>query len=163
MRSPLGGSVLRRAAMVALVAGSFAGCSEPAGPSLHDRVAFDRAIAQWRARGLDSYVYRYGYFCGECPGYPNDVRITVVDGRVTSVLDSEGAPVTEVPVGTYPTVDRLFEDIRGALDRGAYRFDASYDGALGYPTELSVDYQKNAIDDEWGFSARDLQELIVGG
>lgn len=150
-----------------LVVGGFAlaggglACSGPLGPEERE---FERNLATWRAAEIAYYRYRLqrSCFCG--PDTTRPVLITVQDGVVIGGVDPETLEPIEPPPGGFPTIDDLFEEIRQALAT-ADALDASYDGTRGYPVSVSIDYLKNAIDDEMAFnvSGFELADPRVGG
>ena len=46
-------------------------------------------------------------------------------------------------------INGLFEVIQDAIDDEADQITVSYDSELGYPTNIEIDYNVNAIDDEY--------------
>jgi len=48
----------------------------------------------------------------------------------------------------YDSIDKLFEIIRSAIAKNAYRVDVKYHPTLGYPTQISIDYNKEIADEE---------------
>jgi len=76
----------------------------------------------------------------------------VRSGAVVGVRHRPVDSTNEVPAKAgsehyYWTIDELFELIDSAQRRGA-AVRASYDAERGFPTEIHVDYDKNAIGDE---------------
>ncbi len=53
------------------------------------------------------------------------------------------------------TIDAVFAKLRKAY-RDSDKVTATYDRRYGFPTSVSVDVEKNAIDDEWGFGISDF-------
>jgi len=58
-----------------------------------------------------------------------------------------------------PTIDRIFSeletDINGAADEVVVKYDPTY----GFPTEASIDFIKEAIDDELYLTLSNFEEL----
>ena len=48
----------------------------------------------------------------------------------------------------YDTMDKLFGVVQAALDRRAQGILVTYDPTFGYPTRISIDENKVAVDDE---------------
>jgi len=76
----------------------------------------------------------------------------VRSGAVVGVRHRPVDSTNEVPAKAgsehyYWTIDELFELIASARARGA-TVSASYDAQRGFPTEIHIDYDKNAIGDE---------------
>ncbi len=111
----------------------------------------------WRAQGIDSYTYDYqlSCFCGGPAIQP--VTIEVRDGEVVEVTSREtGEPVDPEFLEEFPTVEDLFEEIREALRREPFRFEATYHPGLGHPQEMFVDFEEHVNDEERGFTASNL-------
>jgi hypothetical protein len=81
------------------------------------------------------------------------VRITVVDGQVTSVIKIATGEAVPAPAFRL-TIDSLFAELANTLKGNPYRLSVTYDGTLGYPATVSVDYDRQMVDDEGGFFAR---------
>jgi hypothetical protein len=87
------------------------------------------------------------------------VRIEVRDAVVQSrSYVATGAPVDAKWADLFPSIDGLFVTIEDA-GRRAERMDADYDGQLGYPRRVSIDYTVRAADDEIGLYVRDFHAL----
>ncbi len=130
------------------------GCgADPLGPETD---ALSRARARWAAAGIDSYVFDFQRLCFCGGDVIRPVLIDVLDGEVSSAtfLDT-GEPVTD-PAAGLPTIEDLFEEIQSAIDRNAHSVVARYDPDLGYPSEVSIDFLENAIDEEMAFSVSSL-------
>lgn len=109
------------------------------------------ARARWESSGIDSYelTVRRLCFCG----FVEPVRVKVVDGAIVSrTIVSTGEPVPAIYASAYPDVPGLFaivEEAANAADDLSTEFDASY----GYPTEITIDWAENAVDDEVAYLA----------
>ena len=145
-----------RTCVVVLSVALAAACGDSTGP---DNVQFVLNRAKWESQGPSTYAFEYQRASCECtPEMVQRVRITVVNGQVTAVDNVEtGAPVT------FPTfqitIDSLFTDLAGALQQKPYRFTATYDALLGYPTTVFVDYDRQTADEEVGFFTRLVSPL----
>jgi Family of unknown function (DUF6174) len=122
-----------------------------AGSSRAQSAALETARATWQRADFSAYEYGYHKYC-ECHGdAPPETIVTVHDGAVTAVRHRPQNSSVEVPaprnIDAYWTVDGLFALLDAALTRGA-EVRAAYDAALGYPTEIYIDYDRNLIGDE---------------
>lgn len=113
----------------------------------------DAARARWQGAALAGYEYGYHKFCECHRESPPETIVTVQEGKVVRVRHRpSGTTETEVPAADknleyYWTVDGLFGLIASAQERGV-QVRAVYDGALGYPREVYIDYDANFIGDE---------------
>jgi len=135
-------SIKRWAALAALVA--FGVAAQPAD------VAAGRSA--WRAAALVDYEYGYRKYCACHPDSPPETIVTVRGGAVVGVRHRPVDATNEVQaerrnLAYYWTIDELFDLIESAQRRGA-SVRASFDPQRGYPTEITIDYDNNAIGDE---------------
>jgi hypothetical protein len=118
------------------------------------------AKARWEREGYASYTYDYAQQCF-CPvEFIGPVTIRVVNGSVTEVTDKQtGNTVPLEQFGRrWPTVPELFELVERA-GREADDFDVTFHPVTGHPTDFFADWIENAVDDELGFDATNLQPL----
>ena len=112
----------------------------------------DAARARWRAAGLAGYEYGYHKYCDCHRESPPETTVSVREGKVIGVRHRPAGTTTDVPAADknldyYWTVEGLFQLIRSALERGVH-VRASYDPAQGFPREIYIDYDAEAIGDE---------------
>jgi len=104
------------------------------------------ARERWRDQGISDYTMtvRRLCFCAEV----RPVRVTVAGGVVVDrVFIEDGRPVPAALAESYPSVPGLFD----ALEEAARRADeihVTFDPILGIPLEATIDYAKDAVDDE---------------
>ena len=119
--------------------------------------ALDRAELRWSRSGVQDYqvVVQNLCFCG----YVRPVRITVRFGAVVSRVDAE----TGEPVPTYAQnvrdIPGLFDLIREAIAQDAHELDVTYDATYGFPTLITIDYIRNAVDDELTVKTSEFQPM----
>lgn len=114
--------------------------------------SLDAARALWGQAGLDRYEYGYHKFCECHPEAPPETVVSVRDGTVVGVRHRPVNSAVEVPAQQknlqfYWTVDGLFALIASALERGV-QVRVAYDGTLGFPRQLYIDYDADFIGDE---------------
>lgn len=134
---------------------SASGCGED--PLAPEEQALASARARWGATGPATYTYHYRLSCFCPPQLLETARVSVSDGRVTSVhlLDSD-VPAPPDSYDLYETIEGLFERLAVALASEPAVFEATYDGTLGYPTSARVDVSEQIADEEYSFTASDL-------
>jgi hypothetical protein len=96
--------------------------------------------------------YRFVYQLGGMAVFPPHT-VTVREGRPTTVT-----PPYDGGLPAPRSVDEVFQE---ALDAAAKSdsIAVTFDPGTGVPTEVSVDPNTGAIDDEYGFGIRDLEVL----
>jgi hypothetical protein len=86
--------------------------------------------------------------------------LVVRDGEVAGATYVEtGEPVDQPVLLWLPTVEGLFERIREAIDQEAEVLVVEYDEEFGYPTLASVDISRMIADEEYSFTASQLEPL----
>lgn len=128
-----------------------AACGDALGPTSD----FLTARARWERRGPASYAYTFQRLCFCVPEATQAVRIAVSNGAVTGVTreaDGSVVPPDQVNLFFRVTLDSLFAIVAHALD-AADAVTAAYDPFWGYPTAVTIDYIRNAADDEMAYSA----------
>ena len=61
----------------------------------------------------------------------------------------EGEPPVVADTPPFRTIDSLFDVIQDAINSEVNQLSVSYDGELGYPTDVEIDYMSNSIDAEY--------------
>ena len=147
---------LRSAAVAAALAVPLviAACSNsPSGPSSADRMALIRARAAWAALGARNYTFVVDTYC-YCG--VRKIRTTVVDGVPTErVILDNNTPVPPNQFRTIETIDAMLAHIEKAIDQRVAKLEATYDHR-GVPQYVQIDYQANAIDEEFGWGVTSL-------
>jgi hypothetical protein len=124
-----------------------------------DLAALVSARARWNALGTSDYEYvlQQKCFC-VLGGVP--VRVLVRAGAVVSaVRETDGQAIPPELRGGFVPVERLFDVIVDAMDRGAHRIEASYHPQFGYPTDFFIDFSPDVADEEMGYTASALRPL----
>ena len=139
----------------ALVAIVLAACSPFARPEL------SRARERWQAAHVNHYRYKLnvGCFCGFTEKMP--LTIEVKEGQLVSMSYQDGSPVSaqDAPMfAQYETIDALFDFTEESMAR-ADEMKAEYDATYGFPSEVQIDFIKNAADDELTLSVSDFEPL----
>nr|NIP96584.1 hypothetical protein [Akkermansiaceae bacterium] len=159
---PVAGHLARRAAraFVLGLAGLWAGC----GIVDSDGSGWEKDLAEarqlWRDASLTDYDYRVRQLCF-CGFGGAVIAVEVRGGEVVAATDTqsgEAIPLSQFPWAA-PSVEDLFQRIEDILEGGPAEFTATYDPLLGYPRSVSSDPIANAIDDEWGVEASDVEAM----
>jgi len=97
--------------------------------------------------------YRYNLFISCFCVFTQDMPliIEVKDGEVVSMEFHSGneidASLHEL-FDKYATIDRLFAELEADLNGAADEVIAKYDPTYGFPAEVTIDFVKEATDDE---------------
>jgi hypothetical protein len=113
---------------------------------------------QWAAQNIADYKYTLRISCFCPPEVVGPVVIEVRNRAAASVTVVEsGEPANAQYFSRYDTVEKLFAVIQAAMDDNADSISVTYDSALGYPTHISIDHAKMAIDDEISYTITNFE------
>ena len=106
-----------------------------------------------------AYTLNVGCFCI----VTGPIRITVEDGEVTGVeelaeRERDEPAVDDVVAERSVTLVELGDIVRRAR-READKVDVEYDPTYGFPTSVAIDWYKDAVDDEIGYTVSDFTPL----
>jgi len=142
-----------RLVMIAVSGVVMAGCGT--NPFSLSQEAVTDHRSRWSEAGMIDYEYVYRQSCECQPSSMEPARVEVRSGSVASVI-YPGSGEAAASKDHYPTIDGLFDLIEDAIDREAAGLIVSYDGFLGYPTEINIDYDLEVADDEITILVSDL-------
>lgn len=123
------------------------GCSNPTGP---EEARLTAAQRRWEATrpASNSYTMQQRVVCF-CITGATTFQVTVTMGAITRAVNlATGEPMSVTLLTIFRTVDQLFTQAREGLTREGVVTSMAFDATLGYPTTLSLDPIRNAIDDE---------------
>jgi hypothetical protein len=138
-----------------LLALALSACSARAGSELA------RNRDKWQAAGIGHYRFSLSVLCF-CPfSAQMPLSVEVLNGRVVSMTYNDGTPVPEgeqANFSAYSTMDALITYTEDALRR-ADEIHITYDPLYGFPSQVQIDFIKNAVDDELALRAENFQAL----
>ena len=128
------------------------------------------AKTQWENLAAQKYSFIFSVSC-ECSG-TNVVpaKIVVEDNVITEILDvntgedlvfpnTTDKVINNIP-STFKTITSLFSEIENAIaDADADVLGVEYDDTNGFPTSISIDWIRNADDDEISYTASNFQKI----
>ncbi len=134
-----------------------AGCANE--PNGGVRAEYEQQRAIWEATNMADYTYQLRISCF-CPSGPFPVLVTVEDGMVAAlewVDPPQDFSDPEPDANFYgKTIDDLYDIIRDALDAEADSIAVTYNPVGQYPTNISIDFFIDAVDDEITYEASSL-------
>ena len=117
--------------------------------------AYYAARNTWSAHALGNYQFTLRQVCF-CP-HESPIVVTVADGKLAGATYVDtGEAVAAARQAQLPTIDGLFDLLANAYAGGADDVRVTYDGALGYPVSLRIDYDRAASDEEVGYNVSDF-------
>lgn len=142
-----------QATLVLGIASLVAGCSTSPFDLSASAVRDHRAA--WEALGLTDYEFDVHRQCECSADWVRPARVVVRGGRVVEATYADSGQPAAASM-TYPTIDELFDMIEEAIRLEAPGLWVSYDPRLEYPTDISINYQEQVVDDEISISAKNL-------
>ena len=85
-----------------------------------------------------------------------------MDGKVVSMEYQIGNPIdatNRVFFERFSTIDRSFSELEADLAGAADEVTVTYDRTYGFPVEVTIDYVKEATDDELYLTVSDFEVL----
>ncbi|MGB7875337.1 MAG: DUF6174 domain-containing protein [Anaerolineales bacterium] len=125
--------------------------------------AFQQNQEKWESQNIDHYRFTVAVSCF-CPFANVEVTYEVQNGQVVSqsVQASPDNPVDEAQVSDfyqpYNTIEKVFDYVSGAIN-DADETTIGYDPTYGFPTNITVDWIKQAIDDEMYLTLSNFEPL----
>ena len=120
---------------------------------------FNEAKRLWDRENPANYAVTVQRLCFCASVEP--VRIVVVNRQVISrTVVATQQPLPASLNDLYPDIPGLFAIIREALVR-ADAVNVSFDGQYGFPSDATIDYIKNAIDDELSLKVTAFMILAI--
>ena len=112
---------------------------------------FSRNQQKWQDANISHYRFNLfvGCFCVFSQDMP--LVIEVKDGEIVSMEYQTGNPLDDGNreyFSKFATIDRLFSELEVDLAGEADEVTVIYDSTHGFPTEISIDFIKQAADDE---------------
>ena len=126
--------------------------------------AFDKNLMKWNDANISHYRYQLLISCF-CPfGEDMPLTIEVQNGEVVSMTRPDGSLVDSsnpsyTTYVSYATIERVFSELGLVLTGEAEDVAVSYDSTYGFPVEISIDYIKEAIDDEMWIGVSNFEVL----
>jgi len=119
---------------------------------------------KWALAGISHYRFdlNIGCFCAFRSQMP--LSVEVMDGEIVSMIDPDGNIVDATDsnyeyYSRFATIDRLFSELESDSIKEADEVTVTYDSTYGFPTQISIDYIKEAVDDELGLTVSGLEVL----
>lgn len=125
-------------------------CNNPAQPPSPELVALNAAEARWQSArsASNSYSMQQQVSCF-CPTGGTTFEVFVTNGVVSRARSVQtGADVQSALLTMFRTIDALFAEVRNALRVAGTLRSVVYDESAGFPTTVSLDPIRAAVDDE---------------
>ena len=140
---------------------ALAACSA-VGNAMGSQSEIEQNQEKWQNANISHYRYHLfiSCFCVFTQDMP--LIIEVQDGQVVSMEFQSGNEIdasNHELFDKYATIDRLFAELEADLNGAADEVIAKYDATYGFPTEVTIDFVKEATDDELYLTLSNFEEL----
>jgi hypothetical protein len=138
-----------------------AGCAAM-GSAMGNQSEIEQNQEKWQDAGISHYRYNLfiSCFCIFVENMP--LVIEVQDGQVVSMEYQNGNEIDPSLLELfekYATIDRIFAEVEAGLNGAADNVVVTYDPTYGFPTEVTIDVEQQAADDELYLTISDFEEL----
>lgn len=117
---------------------------------------------KWQDANISHYRYHLSITCFCVFSQDMPLIVEVQDGKVVSMEFQNGNPIdpgSRELFEKYATIDRLFTELEADLNGAADEVTAKYDATYGFPTEVTIDFVKDATDDELYLNLSNFEKL----
>jgi len=133
-----------------------------AGNAMGSQSELEQNREKWQDANISHYRYQLSITCFCVFSQDMPLIIEVQDGEVVSMEFQSGNPIDPTSLELfekYATIDRLFAELEAGVSGAADEVVATYDPTYGFPAEVTIDFVKEATDDELYFSLSNFEEL----
>ncbi len=120
----------------------------------------DAQRQQWQSLNIEDYIYRFERICYCVPEYVDPGLVHVIGGEIDSV--AHAVTGNTLNPSLFLAVNDLFDEVQAAIYSHADEMFVEYDGILGNPTIINIDFSKYMADEEMSFRASNLREMPGG-
>ena len=146
----------------ALVVAACSSAAQAGGDQSGNQTEIERNLEKWRDANVSHYRYQLNISCfcafrGDMP-----LVIEVMDGKVVSMEYESGKeidPANRELFDKFATIDRIFKEVEAGLAGAADEVKVTYDETYGYPVDITIDYMKEATDDELYLTVSNFEAL----
>jgi hypothetical protein len=147
--------------LIVLMTFALAACTA-AGNALGSQSEIEQNQEKWENANVSHYRYHLSITCFCIFSQDMPLIVEVQDGEVVSMEFQSGNeidPESRKLFEKYATIDRLFAELEANLNGAADEVIVQYDPTYGFPTEVTLDFVKEAADDELYLSLSNFEPL----
>lgn len=134
-----------------------------AGNAMGSQSEIEQNKDKWQEANIPHYRYHLSITCFCIFSQDMPLIIEVQDGEVISMEYQSGNEIDATSLELfekYATIDRLFTELEADLNGAADEvMIAKYDATYGFPAEVTIDFVKEATDDELYLNLSNFEEL----
>lgn len=138
-----------------------AGCAAM-GSALGNQSEIEQNKEKWQDAGISHYRYNLFISCFCVFNEDMPLIIEVQDGEVVSMEFQSGKEIDPSLLELfekYATIDRVLAEVEAGLNGAADNVVVKYDPTYGFPTEVTIDFEQQAADDELYLTLSNFEEL----
>lgn len=151
--------MLKNSLIALLVILLFSGCNGSNDESALE-AEFNAAKAKWDQQNVSNYqiTTQRSCFC-----IPRDEVVNIVEQNQlrNAFYVGSGQNLTSEELVNQKTIDEYFELIKQAINDRVFSLFVSYDATLGYPIQISIDFNQALADDEISYQLTDFEANIT--
>ena len=119
---------------------------------------------KWNTANIDHYRFKLHIGCFCVFGSQMPLTIEVKNGAVVSIAASNGKVISKTDsnydyFSRYATMNSIFIELNSDEVHKADKVAIQYDPTYGFPINASIDFIKNAVDDEISINVSDFEKL----
>ena len=117
---------------------------------------------KWQDANISHYRYELYISCFCVFNEDMPLIIEVQDGKVVSMEFQSGKEIDPSLLelfDKYATIDRIFAEVEAGLNGAADNVVVKYDPTYGFPTEVTIDVEQQAADDELYLTISNFEAL----
>jgi len=140
---------------------ALAACSA-VGNAMGSQSEIEQNREKWQNANISHYRYHLSITCFCVFSQDMPLVIEVQDGEVVSMEFQSGNEIdasSRELFEKYATIDRLFTELEADINGAADEVTVKYDPTYGFPTEVTIDFVKEATDDELYLSLSNFEAL----
>lgn len=130
--------------------------------ALGNQSEIEQNQGKWQDANISHYRYNLSISCFCVFTQDMPLVIEVKDGKVVSMEFQSGKEIDQSLLelfNKYATIDRVFAELKADLNGAADEVIAKYDPTHGFPTEVTIDVNKQATDDELYLTLSNFEKL----
>ena len=117
---------------------------------------------KWQNTNISHYRYTLSISCFCVFAQDMPLVVEVQNGKVISMEYKNGKEIDSSLrelFNKYATIDRIFAEVNASLNGGADSVVVKYHPTYGFPTDVTIDVQKQAADDELYLTLSNFEKL----
>lgn len=130
--------------------------------STGNQTEIERNQEKWQEASIPHYRYHLSITCFCVFTQDMPLMIEVENNEVVSMEYQSGNEIdasSRELFEKYATIDRLFTELEADSNGAADEVTVKYDPTYGFPTEVTIDFVKEATDDELYLTLSNFEEL----